>query len=649
VHHRVTCASWGSWRETVWVVRQAAKKTLVRVRPTGLILVLLLAVTVVALAVGGARAPAAQPVKEAVAVGTGGAVASVDPDATQAGIQVLREGGNAVDAAVAANAVLGVTEPFVAGIGGGGFMVVYLAHEHRVITIDGRETAPQSFPEDAFIDPSTGQPIPFFPQRVTSGMAVGVPGTLATWARAASEFGTMPLRRLLQPAIAVAERGFTVDDTFAGQVASNLTRLDAFTSSRSLFLTPDGQPPAVGSTFRNPDLARTYRAIAHDGPEALYDGPIGAALVDTVRQPPVAADSNLGFSVPPGVMTTDDLAHYTAPLRPPTHVTYRGDDVYGMGPPSSGGSTIAEALNILEGYDMSTSDRALALHRYLEASKLAFADRNRWVGDSDFVSVPLDGLLSKDFAAERRCLIGDTALSTPVAPGNPFPPFSPCTSAAVPASTGPGETSTNHLTVIDKDGNIVSYTSTIEQIAGSAITVPGYGFLLNNELTDFDPVPASPGVPDPNLPAGGKRPRSSMAPTILLHDGRPLLGVGTPGSSMIITTVLQILLDRLDFGMSLPDAIAAPRASQRNTPTNVAEPSFISQYGADMQTRFGQPFSSTPEIGAATGIEVLPNGELQAAAEPTRRGGGAAAVVCPAAGHPAPESPNALCAPVPTG
>jgi len=236
-----------------------------------------------------------------------------------------------------------------------------------------------------------------------------------------------------------------------------------------------------------------------------------------------------------------------------------------------------------------------------------------------------------------------------VTPGNPFPPFAPCTSAAAPATTGPGETSTNHLTVIDKDGNIVSYTSTIEQIAGSAITVPGYGFLLNNELTDFDPAPASPGVPDPNLPAGGKRPRSSMAPTILLRDGRPLLGVGTPGSSMIITTVLQILLDRLDFGMSLPDAIAAPRASQRNTPTNVAEPSFISQYGADLQTRFGQTFSSTPEIGAATGIEVLPNGELQAAAEPTRRGGGAAAVVCPDAGHPVPASPQALCAPVPAG
>jgi gamma-glutamyltranspeptidase / glutathione hydrolase len=617
-------------------------------RRCGFLLALLIALAT-PLVAGGVHAPAAQPQKEAVAVGTGGAVASVDPDATRAGIEVLREGGNAVDAAVAANAVLGVTEPFVAGIGGGGFMVIYLAREHRVITIDGRETAPSAFPANAFVDPATGQPIPFFPQRVTSGMAVGVPGTLATWATAVSEFGTMPLKRLLQPAIGVAQSGFTVDNTFQSQIASNLTRLDAFTSSRSLFLTPDGQPPEVGSTFRNRDLANTYRLIAKDGPGAFYDGPIGGALVDTVQHPPLAADAQLGFAVPAGVMTTGDLASYSTPLRAPTHVTYRGYDVYGMGPPSSGGSTIGEALNMLEGFDMSTADRELALHRYLEASKLAFADRNRWVGDPDFVSVPLDGLLSKDFAAERRCLIGATALPTPVAPGSPFPPFTPCASTPTPTAASPGETSTNHLTVVDRYGDIVSYTSTIEQIAGSAITVPGYGFLLNNELTDFDPVPAIPGVPDPNLPQGGKRPRSSMAPTIVLHDGRPFLGVGTPGSSMIITTVLQILLDRLDFGLPLPDAIDAPRASQRNTPTNVAEPGFIAQYGADLQARFGQLFTSTPEIGAATGIEVLPDGELQAAAEPTRRGGGAAAVVCPAEDHPQPASAHAVCSPVSSG
>jgi gamma-glutamyltranspeptidase/glutathione hydrolase len=602
----------------------------VRARITGALS--LIAAAVAAVLVAGASAPAApQPAKTAVAIGTGGAAATVDPDATHAAIQILREGGNAVDAAVAAAAVLGVTEPYVAGIGGGGFMVVYIANEHRVVTIDGRETAPVAFRQDAFIDPATGQPIPFYPQRVTSGMAVGVPGTLATWAEAAQQFGTMPLPRLLRPAMTLADRGFVVDQTYHDQTALNQPRLNAFTSSRSLYLTPDGQAPAVGTVVRNPDLARTYRLIAHAGPDALYRGPIGAALVDTVRHPPLAPDATLSFPVPAGVMTTDDLASYTAPLRDPTHVSYRGYDVYGMGPPSSGGSTVGEALNILEGFDMSTPDRALALHRYLEASKLAYADRNRFIGDPAFVDVPLTELLSKGFADERRCLIGATALPTPVLPGDPTPPYTTCGAVSTAVPAGAEGTSTNHLTVADRYGNVVSYTNTIEQVAGSAIAVPGYGFLLNNELTDFDAAPASATLPDPNLPAGGKRPRSSMSPTIVLHDGRPFLALGSPGGSMIITTVLQTLLNRLDFGMSLPDAIAAPRASQRNSTPTSAEPGFVSQYGAELTTRFGQTIASTgaTEIGSVTGVEFLPNGDLEAAAEPVRRGGGAADVVTP--------------------
>jgi gamma-glutamyltranspeptidase / glutathione hydrolase len=596
-----------------------------------------LSVLVLALvgATGGAPA-AAQQASTPTAIGTGGAAASVDRDATRTAIEVLREGGNAVDAAVAANATLGVTEPYVAGIGGGGFMVVYLAHEHRVVTIDGRETAPQNFPQDAFIDPQTGQPIPFTPQRVTSGMAVGVPGTLATWATAERRFGTMSLASLLRPAIGIALRGFTVDQTFHDQTQQNLARLGAFTSSRSLFLTPDGQPPAVGSVLRNPELANTYRQIARNGPGAFYHGPIGAAVANTVQHPPESPDNTLGFHIRPGLMTADDIGRYTAPLGQPTHVNYRGLDVYGMQPPSSGGSTVGEALNILEGFDMSTPDRALALHRYIEASRLAYADRNRWVGDPNFSSVPLDGLLSEGFASERRCLIGPTAATSPVAPGDPTPPFSSSCEAEPQGSAQAGRegTSTNHLTVVDRDGNVVAYTSTIEQIAGSGMAVPGYGFLLNNELTDFDPAPPANGSPDPNLPAGGKRPRSSMAPTIVLRDGKPFLTVGSPGGATIITTVLQTLLNRIDFGMSLPDAIATPRASNTNSATTVAEPDFISQYGNDLQTRFGQQFTSSttttsPQIGAATGVEFLPGGRLEAAAEPVRRGGGDAEVVHP--------------------
>ncbi|MFL5842278.1 MAG: gamma-glutamyltransferase [Thermoleophilaceae bacterium] len=346
---------------------------------------------------------------------------------------------------------------------------------------------PQSFPQDAFIDPQTGQPIPFSPQRITSGMAVGVPGTLATWSQALGRYGTMSLSRLLEPAIKIAEDGFTVDQTLHDQTQQNLSRLDAFTSSRQYFLTSDRQAPPVGAVIRNPDLARAYALIADHGPGAFYGGPIGAAVVDTVRNPPVAPDSNLGFTVRPGAMTNDDVGGYSAPLREPTHVTYRGRDVHGMPPPSSGGSTVGEALNILEGYsDLSGSDRALALHRYLEASRFSFADRNRWV-------------------------------------------------------------------------------------------------------------------------------------------------------------VLQILLDRFDFGMSLPEAIAAPRASQRNASTTNAEPGFTDRYGNELTSRFKQSFSSMDEIGAATGIELLPGGALQAAAEPVRRGGGDAEVVCPA-GKPVPKSLARVCA-----
>jgi gamma-glutamyltranspeptidase / glutathione hydrolase len=567
------------------------------------------------------------PASQAVAIGRGGAVASVDRTATRAGIGILERGGNAVDAAVATAAALGVTEPYVAGIGGGGFMVVYLAREHRIVTIDGREKAPQTFPTDAFIDPATGKPIPFYPERVTSGLSVGVPGTLMTWQVAASRYGTMPLSKLLRPSISIADRGFLVDQNLYDQTAQNLPRFRAFTSTRALYLTPDLQVPAVGTRLRNPDLAHTYRLIASQGIGALYEGSIGQAVAQTVQHPPLASDANLGFAVRPGLMTLSDLEAYTAPERAPTRVDYRGLSVYSMAPPSSGGSTVGEALNILEGFNLSGPDRTLALHRYLEASRLSFADRNRWIGDPDHVSVPLSGLLSKDFAASRRCLIGPTALVSPVPPGNPFPPFA-CPLS--PAASGAGDTqpgSTNHLTVADRWGNLVSYTNTIEQLGGSAIAVPGYGFLLNNELTDFDPAPLFANQPDLNLPAGGKRPRSSMSPTIVMKGSKPLLGIGSPGGSTIITTVLQILIDRFDFGMSLPDAIAAPRASQRNAATTDAEPAFIAQHGNELQSRFGQRFNPVDSIGSAAGIEFLANGLVQAAAEPVRGGGGDAEVV----------------------
>jgi gamma-glutamyltranspeptidase / glutathione hydrolase len=600
-----------------------------RRRPTRALLAALLAALCLTAATAPAQAgrrPTAKPTKQPVATGTGGAIATVDLDASAAGLEVLRHGGNAVDAAVAAAAVLGVTEAYSAGIGGGGFMVVYQAGTRRVATIDGRETAPAAFEEDSFIDPATGAPIPF-PERVTSGLGVGVPGTLATWRRALRHYGSRPLGKLLQPAIRVAERGFVVDQTFHDQTAANAARFAAFPATAELFL-PGGAPPPVGSVLRNPDLARTYRLLARHGTRPFYRGRIAEAIVDAVQDPPVDPASTL--NVRPGEMTEADLAAYRALDRPPTRVRYRGHQVYGMGPPSSGGSTVGEALNILEGYDLAAESRTQALFHYLEASRLAFADRNRWVGDPDFVEVPLRGLLSQAFADERRCLIGERANLSPVPPGDPFPPFGPGCPAGGLAVAAPAERpATTHLSVADRWGNVVSYTLTIEQTGGSGIVVPGHGFLLNNELTDFNPAPLFAGVPDPNLPAPGKRPRSSMSPTIVVRDGRPVLAVGSPGGATIITTVLQILVEHLDRGASLPEAIAAPRVSQRNTPASDAEPAFLASPEADELRALGEVFQPASEIGAAAGIALGRHGLLRAAAEPVRRGGGSALVVHP--------------------
>jgi gamma-glutamyltranspeptidase/glutathione hydrolase len=581
----------------------------------------------------GGHQPGPRVNKQPVATGTGGAIATVDLDASAAGLEVLRHGGNAVDAAVAAAATLGVTEAYSAGIGGGGFMVIYLAGQRRVVTIDGRETAPAAFREDSFIDPATGEPIPFA-ERVTSGLGVGVPGTLATWQRAVRRFGTRPLGKLLRPAIRVAERGFVVDQTFHDQTASNAERFAAFGPTRELFL-PGGAPPEVGSVLRNRDLARTYRLLARHGTRPFYRGRIADAIVDTVQDPPVVPGTTL--NVRPGLMTEADLAAYRTVDRAPTRVGYRGYRVVGMGPPSSGGSTVGEALNLLEGFDLGSESRTQALFHYLEATRLAFADRNRWVGDPAFVDVPLRGLLSQGFADERRCLIGETANPSPVPPGDPFPPFGPGCPAGGAAVTTPAERpATTHLSVADRWGNVVSYTLTIEQTGGSGIVVPGYGFLLNNELTDFNPEPLFEGVPDPNLPAPGKRPRSSMSPTIVFRDGRPVLTIGSPGGATIITTVLQILVEHLDRGASLPEAIAAPRVSQRNSDPGDAEPAFLATPEAAALQALGERFRVVPttaplppEIGAAAGIAFLGHGRLQAAAEPVRRGGGSALVVRP--------------------
>jgi gamma-glutamyltranspeptidase / glutathione hydrolase len=573
-------------------------------------------------------AQATAPVtKAAVATGSGGAASTVDLDATRVAIDVLRHGGNAVDAAVAAAATLGVTEPFSSGLGGGGFFVFYDARTGKVHTIDGREAAPASMKEDAFVNPATGQPYAFQEARI-SGISVGVPGTPQTWQTALRKWGTISLRDALRPAIKIADKGFVVDATFRQQIADNLAQFSQFSSTSALYL-PGGAPPAVGSTMTNSDLAQTYRLLGKQGVGAFYHGELAADIVRTVQHPPLADSPPIAWAFPirPGSMVALDLAAYDVRTPRATHMRYRGYDVYGMPTPSSGGSTVGEGLNIVENWDLGDLSRTQALHRYLEASALAFADRNRYVGDGTPRAL-LDELLSQGFARERACLIDpERALAKPVPPGAPDGVYDQCAVAA-PALVLSNERGTTNLTVADRWGNVVEYTLTIEQTGGNAMVVPGRGFLLNNEMTDFNFTPTQGAAPDPNLPAPGKRPRSSMAPTILLSQGKPFLATGSPGGSMIITTVFQILINRIDLGMTLPEAIAAARASQRNTATVVAEPEFPSSEKTELMA-LGHTFSTMAEIGAATGVEFLPDGQVLAAAEPVRRGGGSAAVVTP--------------------
>ncbi|WP_406413054.1 gamma-glutamyltransferase [Streptomyces sp. NBC_01614] len=585
-----------------------------------------LAVSAAVVSVGAAAPPAAHgsPEKVPVAVGYGGAVSSVDADASAAGIEVLRKGGNAVDAAVATAAALGVTEPYSAGVGGGGYFVYYDAKSRTVRTIDGRETAPLSADSDLFVE--NGKAIPFA-EAVTSGLSVGTPGTPATWQKALDKWGSQRLGTVLKPAERLARDGFTVDDTFRSQTAANETRFRYFPDTAELFL-PNGALPVVGSTFKNPDLARTYAELAKRGVGALYRGDIAEDIVDTVNHPPV--DPGSGWKARPGDLTAKDLAAYRTKSQAPTRTSYRGLGVYSMAPSSSGGTTVGEALNILENTDLSKADEVQYLHRYIEASRIAFADRGRWVGDPAFEDVPTKDLLSQRYADSRECLIKDDAvLTSPVAPGDPRNPAA-CGAGGTAAPTTYEGDSTTHLTVADKWGNVVSYTLTIEQTGGSGITVPGRGFILNNELTDFSFTPANPAVHDPNLPGPGKRPRSSMSPTIVLdrHD-KPVVALGSPGGATIITTVLQTLTGFLDRGLPLVDAIAAPRASQRNAAQTELEPGLDSESKARLEA-IGHSFKPNPEIGAATAVQRLPDGKWLAAAETVRRGGGSAMVVRPA-------------------
>ncbi|WP_229425583.1 gamma-glutamyltransferase [Massilia sp. Se16.2.3] len=459
-----------------------------------------------------------------------------------------------------------------------------------------------------------------FEQAVASGASVGVPGTVRGWHEALSRYGSMDFKQVLAPAIDVASKGFVVTDHFSSMTALNEKKFAQFTTSAALYLGPDGKAVKPGTLLRNPGMARAYREIAAHGQKAFYEGPLARAIVDTVNKPPVAA----GLRVRSGGMTLADLANYEARIRQPVKSTYRGYDIYGMPLPSSGGVAVAEALNILEGYDLKAMPRAQAEHLYLEASRLAFADRNAYLADPEFVDAPVPGLLTKDFAAQRRKLIDMQRAAGVVAAGDPYG-YQQDPSVPLRPQTRPLQREsahTTHFTVSDKEGNVVSYTFTIESWGGSGIVVPGYGFLLNNELTDFDFS-----GPHPNVPEAGKRPRSSMAPTIALKDGKPAFTIGSPGGSTIITTVLQTIVNYLDLGMPMDAALNAPRLSQRNSAVTSVEPGFAGTAQAKALEAFGHKWEEpAEEIGAANAIVFNPDGTVTAVSEGRRHGVGTALV-----------------------
>jgi gamma-glutamyltranspeptidase / glutathione hydrolase len=571
------------------------------------------------------------------ATGKGGAAATVDIRGTLAAIEVLKRGGNAIDAAVAAAGVLGVTDPFSCGIGGGGFMVIYLADAKSVVTIDHRETAPAGLSARNFYE--NGAVVPFA-DLVTSGLSVGVPGTVRGWSEALRRYGTKGFADLLPLAVQVAEGGFEVDQTFTDQIGRNAARFAAITATKKLYLNAEGKPWPVGTIFKNPELGKTYRLLAEGGEKAFYEGKVAEAIVAAAKSPGVEPAATI--KVRPGVIALADLAGYEARVRPPVSTTYRGYTVYGMGLPSSGGLTVFEALNLLEGFDTKSLSSVDILHRFIGASRLAFADRNTYDGDPEFVSVPVAGLLSKAYATSRAPLIDLVKAPTAAATAGDPTAFQndPSHFKAARGKPNPDDrdakdaydNETTNIVVSDAAGNLVAYTCTIESEGGNAMVVPGYGFLLNNELTDFN-MPADVTSPHPNVAEPGKRPRSSISPTIVINkDGKPELVLGAPGGSTIITTVLQILVGYVDQGLPIDKALAAPRVSQRNSGdgSSNAETAFLATPEAMGLMMLGHKLSDTGtiggEIGAATAIRVNPDGTLTAVAEPKRRGSGSAMV-----------------------
>ncbi|WP_448328912.1 gamma-glutamyltransferase [Sulfitobacter sp. M13] len=526
-------------------------------------------------------------------------VAAANPHAVKAGADVLAKGGTAADALVAVQAMLGLVEPQSSGLGGGAFLVWYDAASGKLTTLDGRETAPLAVTPQLFQD-AQGVPLGFF-DAVVGGRSVGTPGTPALMAAAHEKWGNQPWADLLAPSIALADKGFAVSPRLAGLVAEDAERLATSETTASYFM-PNGTPVQAGDTLKNPDYARTVAALAKRGSDAFYTGDIARDIVAAVQ----------GAKGNPGVLSEVDLSIYQVKERDAVCAPYHGHEVCGMGPPSSGALAVGQILGLLENADLGAGPADAQVLRLIgDASRLAFADRGRYIADTDYVPVPVAGMLDPTYLAERAKLLrGDDALPEVTAGA---PAFDHALNLADDISIE--LPSTSHVSIVDSMGNVASMTTTIENGFGSRLMVRG--FLLNNELTDFSFRSHTDGVPIANRVEPGKRPRSSMAPTIVMKDGAPVLAVGSPGGSRIIGYVAGAIIAHLDWGMDVQQAAALPHAINRFGPYDLEEGTDTAKM-ADALTALGYEVNTR---ALTSGLHMISIGDdLRGGADPRREG-----------------------------
>lgn len=534
-----------------------------------------------------------------------GVVSVAQPLSAKAGAAMLAKGGNAIDAAAAIQFALNVEEPMMTGIGGGAFIMIYSAKHKRVFVIDSRERAPFKAQPDQFLN-EDGSEMDFY-EAQSQGIAVGVPGTLLGTATALKKFGTMKLAEVLQPAIKLAREGITISEDFGQWLSDDYKwKLEKTPGKAYPFFDSGGNLLKAGDLLVQKDLAKTLQMIANYGTSVFYHGPIGKAVADIVK-----ARS--------GPMEASDIQTYEVKWRTPVKGRYRGWEIVSMPPPSSGGLTMIQMLKMMERFDIGKMghNSADTLHVMIEAMHLAYADRGAYMGDADFVEIPIKGLLNPDYVASRSGLIQMHTTNGAPLPGDPWAYEDvTCSSPPKPASAREGR-HTTHFVVADKWGNVVAWTTTIEDVWGSGIMVPEYGFLLNNEMTDFNFTPGGANGLEPL-----KRPRSSMTPTLLFKHGKPWMATGSPGGPTIITTAMQVIMNVIDHDMSIQKAVDAPRIFSGWYPWVSWEEGISKDVREELADQFDYLFDENPgPIGSAQSLVIdLRTGKVFAAADPRRDG-----------------------------